>query len=400
MAVVLPGMFGTGEFVANERVLDWRQGILKLTPLGDCALTGILSVLPSKKTVDKEFNWWEQKLSPMLLTVNHVGGYDDSATSIVVDATVEGVNDGAYAVRTGVLLRNEATSEIMYVAAVPASDTTITITRGFGETAAATIADDAQLTILGTVSAEGAGSPTAVHRRPTQFSNVVQIMKEAYYVTGSAAAPGLDLRTEPLLQTERRDALQRFGVFREETYLFGQLKKSTDPVSGKLLYMTRGIIPTIQTLAPSNVLTSFGALTYDKFLANAGKWFKYNGVMTAFIDRVTATALDKMAAKGDIKINADSSNKSYGLSIKTVECTAGVLHTIIHPRFVLNPSRQGVMLLVDTRYISERIMRPVKFEDNIQAPDEDSIKGQWICETGLEVNHAEAHHWVTGITSV
>jgi len=34
-----------------------------------------------------------------------------------------------------------------------------------------------------------------------------------------------------------------------------------------------------------------------------------------------------------------------------------------------------------------RHFRDTAFKDNIQAPDSDTQKGQWLTEAGLEVNH-------------
>jgi len=42
-------------------------------------------------------------------------------------------------------------------------------------------------------------------------------------------------------------------------------------------------------------------------------------------------------------------------------------------------------------------LRKLDFKDNVQANDEDTRKGQWIAETGLEVNHEQTMAFAGGM---
>jgi len=55
------GMRGTGDWVANQRPLNWRQQILKLYPNGMAPLTAILSMMGGNSVDDPQFNWWTQE---------------------------------------------------------------------------------------------------------------------------------------------------------------------------------------------------------------------------------------------------------------------------------------------------------------------------------------------------
>jgi len=48
------GMRGTGEWVADQRPMNWRQQILKLYPNGQAPLTAILSMMGSKQVDDPQ----------------------------------------------------------------------------------------------------------------------------------------------------------------------------------------------------------------------------------------------------------------------------------------------------------------------------------------------------------
>ncbi len=57
------GMRGTGDWAANERPENWRQGILRLYPNGMAPLTAILSKMKNSSTDDPVFHWWTKSLA-------------------------------------------------------------------------------------------------------------------------------------------------------------------------------------------------------------------------------------------------------------------------------------------------------------------------------------------------
>ena len=61
------GMRGNGDWVADQRPLNYRQALLKLYPNGDMPLTAMLSMMASEKVDDPQFHWWTR-------TFNAVGG--------------------------------------------------------------------------------------------------------------------------------------------------------------------------------------------------------------------------------------------------------------------------------------------------------------------------------------
>lgn len=50
------GMRGTGDWVTDQRPMNWRQQILKLYPNGSAPLTAILSMMGSQKVDDPQSN--------------------------------------------------------------------------------------------------------------------------------------------------------------------------------------------------------------------------------------------------------------------------------------------------------------------------------------------------------
>ncbi len=55
------GMRGTGDWVPDQRPLNWRQQIMYLYPNGMAPLTAILSMMGSESVDDPQFHWWTQE---------------------------------------------------------------------------------------------------------------------------------------------------------------------------------------------------------------------------------------------------------------------------------------------------------------------------------------------------
>ena len=65
----------------------------------------------------------------------------------------------------------------------------------------------------------------------------------------------------------------------------------------------------------------------------------------------------------------------------------GTLYLRSHPLFNTHGRYTYSMLIVDPSALKYRYVRDTKMEDNIQAPDDDFQKGQWLTEAGLELHH-------------
>lgn len=50
------GMRGTGDWVTDQRPMNWRKQILKLYPNGQAPLTAILSMMGSESVNDPQFH--------------------------------------------------------------------------------------------------------------------------------------------------------------------------------------------------------------------------------------------------------------------------------------------------------------------------------------------------------
>jgi hypothetical protein len=125
--------------------------------------------------------WFEDRLNPNYSAVNNGAGYDDTDTAITVD-------DGAV-FRAGDLVKPEGSEEAMQVTAV--NTNTLTVTRGYGGSAAEVLTDNQLITVIGHAALEGEDAPGSRHRNRVRKENYTQIFTEAVSISGSMDAVGL-----------------------------------------------------------------------------------------------------------------------------------------------------------------------------------------------------------------
>ena len=145
--------------------------------------TPLLDAIGSPRFAAKStrHEWFEDQLNPNFSAVNNGAGYADDATSVVADS-------GAV-FRVGDLIKPDGSEEIMQVTAI--STNTLTVTRGYGGSAAASLSDDQKLTVIGRAALEGEDAPNSTHRSRVRVENFSQIFTEAVTISGSMDAVGL-----------------------------------------------------------------------------------------------------------------------------------------------------------------------------------------------------------------
>src|SRR3990167_11012240 len=236
MAAVL-GLRGTGTFTADERPKNWREMILYLFPNGEAPLTALLSMLKSEGTDDAEYNWWEKRLPTQRLIVN--GSHAAAVTTFTVDS-------GAKDCVAGTILLDETAGELLRVTSDPSSDTSLTVERSWGTTAAATIADDAALTIVGNVNEEGAKPPTAKSYAPTKKNNYTEIFRASLFLTRTARRTRLRCDNQGPYREAKREALSLHSIEMEKAFIWGDPGESTGPL-GLPMRMTGGVLSFLTT---------------------------------------------------------------------------------------------------------------------------------------------------------
>lgn len=395
----IAGLRGTGDWATDERPKSFREYIMWRQPNGDTPITALSSKIGKEVVSDAEFSWWDESVDILRLQVN--GALVAADTTVVVDSTDPDTTtpNAVYGTAThlvpGDILMVEPTAdaatfapEYLRVTAVT-SATSFTVERGVGGGAAAgNIANDAYLLKIGTAFAEGSPSPVSASRNPTKYTNYCQIFKTVYELTESATVT--ETRTgDPLANDKKRKMFDHARSI-EFSLMFGK-KHETVGSNGKPLRFTGGL----RSFIPAVNTTVFSApITISSFLDAVYPVFDYStpggDTRICFTGNKALNRLNKMIQTDtNTSMQFSGQIKFYGMTFQEFILPQGRLLLRTHPLLNRHSLYNDSMWIIDFSALRWRYLkgRDGKFKDNIQAPDEDTRKGQWLTEGGLEVRY-------------
>lgn len=390
------GIRGTGSFVTDERPKNWREMILRLYPNGAATLTALLALLESESTDDPEYNWWEKGMPTREVAVNGV----QTACDTVIEITDA---DGTTVLTTfffkkGDVLVNQTTKEHVRVTADQSSAVSVTVSRAFGETVAAAMADNQLLRLIGNAIEEGATCPSAINFDPTKKFNYTQIFRSPLEITRTAKKTRL--RSEDAYRKAKADALEKESLDIEESFMWGERAEITGP-GGQPLRATRGVVRFIEVDAAGNDNTaSAGTLNETELLSYLEVYFRFGSVEKLTLAGSTALNVLTQIAKGGTTVNSDNGTEIvYGIRLKRYITAFGDLLVKQHPLFNLYTNWRQTMVVLDLKNLRYRYIDDLAFLKDRQDPCADSKKDEFLAECGLELHHAQTFGIIRGIAS-
>ena len=107
-------------------------------------------------------------------------------------------------------------------------------------------------------------------------------------------------------------------------------------------------------------------------------------------------SLNKLAAtQTRTRVNFDGIVDVYGMKLQRWVLPQGTIYIKSHPLFNTHSKFTNDMMILDPSALRFRYMRDTAFKDNIQSPDADETKGQWLTEAGLELEHAKTMGYIS-----
>lgn len=378
----IAGLRGTDNWGTDERPKNFREMILWRNPNGSAPLTAFMARMKSESVNDPEFAWWEEELNTIRVTMDATGA---SATSTAFGLTAGGLDlvagDILMVEKTEVVAYN---NELVLVSSVT-DDTNIVVKRAQAGSSGAATGASANLTKIGNVYEEGSLSPNTSTRNPTKKLNYCQIFKTAYQITETAKLTYA--RTGDALKNDKKRKMFDHSVALEWAWMFGQAFEDTSGTKPKRY--SGGLREFITT----NVKIYTTTPTEDDFLDQTYKVFDYDAG-TAGTERIVLAgngflnSLNKLArTSSSTRVNFDGSIKTYGMQLQRWILPQGTLYVRTHPLMNTHTKFTNSAFIVDPSAIIYRYMRDTKMQDNIQPPDADYQKGQWLTEAGLEIRH-------------
>lgn len=408
-AVSIQGLRGTGNYGPDERPKDFRETILWLNPNGDTPLTGLMSKIGSESLTDPEFYWFEEELNHarLVTTASAAAG----VTSIPVAAGGGNVSTGALSAVVGDMfmvvnaLGVVGAEEIVRVTAAPTVDTAMTVARGVSGTTAATIPSGSLLVAIGSAYGEGTLAADSSFANPTRYENYAQIFKTSYELTKTDDVTVK--RTGDSKKNDQKRKMFAHATKMEYAYLFGRKFLDVDPQNGKPRRTTQGALRFLTSNNYTFAGTPTGsqlAWSEDTFIESLEPCFnsKSDGMgneRICFVGNGALTEINKLvtSSTGNSRIQYDGIAEFYGMKLQRWIIPQGTIYLYSHPLLNQDPVFRYSMIGLNPSGLKDRVLRKTKPEDNIQLPGQDSLKGQWITESGLELHHEKTHFYMANV---
>tara|TARA_B000000460_G_scaffold166385_1_gene118165 strand:- start:102 stop:1280 length:1179 start_codon:yes stop_codon:yes gene_type:complete len=380
------GLRGTGEFSVDFRPKNYRELFTLLEPNGNAPLNALLAMGSSESTDDPEYKNFRDELPDRKMKINNGGGYNASATTVVIDAA----DDNKYAI-TGAIVVNSNTGEVMHVTA-DTTTTNLVVTRNVGGTTF-TITDNDDLFVAGFAAAEGASTPTAITFDATVASNYTQIFRTAFSVSNTLRSTYL--RTGDKEDEAMTKALKLHMSDIERAMFFGKKHEASGSTAQPTRY-TGGL-----TTQLSNVIDcdsdidgdgSMSETQFDEQLISTV--FKFGSTQKiAFVGETIAHHLQEF---GKNRWSPTSIEGSYGVNFTRYQTFAGDLLVHLHPQFRQIPNMKQSVVIIDFPYISYRYLqgRDTTLLENRQSPGADSVTHEYLTECGLELIQDKVHSYI------
>ena len=373
--MAVAGVFTSDSGIQGERRGDFAAGLLTTVPNGTAPLLAFTSGMPSADASDVVITWFEEnRLNGRTTITNNAG----TGTSIIVSDPTQFV--------AGDIMLVETTGEYILVNSISAS--TFTVQRGFGGTTAQAV-DGSGTPVgfqrIGNAVEEGSQRPAAVQNLGFPVFNYMQIFRNAWEVTLTAAS--VDYFTGDKKAKSKRDAAMLHAENIERSIIFG--RQAIGVQNGRPFRTMNGV----DTFITTNVETQSSDVSIadlDTFLESIFRFnisgkpneriaFCGNSVMLVIQDLVRNFSTYNIAA-GETK---------YGLKISRWMTPFGDVMLKTHPLFVENTDVWNKLLLVlHPGAIRTRYLRRTKWDNDEASGDRNGVDADaGVITTEMSIEH-------------
>jgi hypothetical protein len=372
------GTRGTENLAPEQKFIEMSDRIKMLVP-DETPFTTFLQQLSKMKTGWPEYKSLEDDVLPRFDAVVGAGGV--AATFNVATGTKFRPADIIIATRTGEQMRVESVA-----------GNAVTTTRAAAPVA---LVDADEILIAGSAQPEGDLSRIPLSVNPVPVQNYTQILRRSWELTGTAYSS--ENETDPHdwdFQAAKVGIEHKRDI--ERTLLYGTPSKVTAS-NGQPMRTTGGLFYFVKT----NQMDAGGGFSETEFNTWSRTLFKYGAKRKVLMGSPLATSVLNTFPMSKVRIS--QTEKKYGINVTTFVSPFGELGLVTN--WELEGAKYGgVLVAYDQANIKYRFLRNSKdnrdshVRTNIQPPDADTRRDEWLTEAGLQVDLEKTGGVVTGIT--
>lgn len=404
--------FVTGQQQAKTDYQDFGTTIHRMYAGGQAPLFALLSELGTGEAQNIEHGYWQKYMIIPSVTVSAGGQVAGDTTWTVVDSSQLVV---------GNVLRVPATGENVLVLTI-VSGTSITVRRAFGQVAAGAVAASASLQVIGNAFEEASNRPNPQSFNPAYIKNYTQIFRNAWAVSGSAAAMKMIVGDGNVAEN-KADCMHFHSSAIENSLFWGQLYSGT--LNSKPVRQMDGMASMIgntayypPAYAAANVFTASATTNFTQLEAmlepslnqrsNSPQASTTRTIFTGNIGLRVINGIGRL--NGMYELVPEST--SYGLRFRQFRTSRGDFNLIEHPMFNQNTTWAASAFVMDLTamqlcYLGGRKTLPSEYgydatgKNIIKVPDngQDAIGGDLLTEVTLECLNVPANCFISGLTA-
>lgn len=339
------GIFTSQQLTQDLARKSFAGLITRLMPNGSAPLFAMTSMISEETAVQVEHGFFTKTAIFPQLTLS------SSATSTDTILNVTNTNN----VLPGMIMRVDSTFENVIINSVVSANQ-VSVTRGVGSVSAAAISSAINLWQVGSAFEESSLRPNALNINPVRITNLTQIFRNTWAVSGTIAATQM-IAGDTNIAESRQDCAFFHATNIETGIIFGQ--KSQGTRNGQSFRTMDGIERIVSNLAyyPSSYssanVTTFGSTTTFTQLENAlDPLFnqttdpKGAAERILFVGGTAKKALNKCFRLNGTYFIANGQT-DYGLQFDSFKISRGMFRIIEHPLFNTNATWSKMAIAVD-----------------------------------------------------
>lgn len=394
----MPFQTGVFNITQNPTELNARSfagTILRRFPNGSAPIFALTSKVGRSRAKSTTHGYFSKTMSFVRLV---------SAAALVGDTTID-VGSTAGLTQYMVLHNIRTRENVRIESIVDATD--ITVTRGFGRTAAAAVNLNDVWIQAGTAFPEGSNRPTARRMTLVYIGNYTQIFRNAWALTDTARASMAEQGYENVAEN-RQDCMAMHSTDIESGLIFSQ--KKMDTTGTQPVHTTQGILDAVAEYAPTHIVPMAATTDYAELRAavemslesstNVGNPNSRLLVGDAQAIRVIS---DIGRKSGEVQIMQNQT--SFGMRYTSFQTQRGSFDLLDHP--LLNGlGITGMAMVLDMpaiklAYLEGRDTKPEEYGTNgkILENGVDAVGGSLTTEFAAEILNPYGCAILTGLTA-